>query len=228
MKRTLMIFAAMTPVVAITGAAADETQISVDQAKLRAAVPASELLGEDVYAESGEEIGNLQGIRVSRSAVDQVDSFVVETDRDTASRGEYFANEVYVQPASVDYDSGNDRLLVNESRLRASASSTGELDDERRGMEMTDIIGAEVNLADKDSFGTVEEVMISDDNSEIVAVVVDSLDGMDKHRRALPLEKAQVSDEPEVVNFSFTEAQVEQLPEFNLEEHEDNGWNMTD
>lgn len=255
MKHPFIMFAAITPLVAL----ANPQSPTIDAEKLRTATPASAMLDEDVYAQDGEEIGELDEILISRDGK-QVTNFVIETDTDvsldnTASRegdrgeegfeeaddelGEgadwtgnatqnVIANEVHVKPESVKYDSDNDRVVISERRLRSKTQATGEFNADTAGLKMDEIIGAEVNLSDEDSFGRVEDVMLSQDNTEVVAIVVDNWDGLNKHRRALPLDSARLSEEEEEVNFTLTQAQVEQMPEFNLDQYDDDGWDISD
>lgn len=90
------------------------------------------------------------------------------------------------------------------------------------------LIGMEVDLADQESFGSVEDILLSADNGDVVAYVVDSWDGLVKHRHALPAASAEfVRAEKEnairenygvvAVRFPYPAAQVKALEPFDLD-----------
>lgn len=130
--------------------------------------------------------------------------------------------EMRVQPRDVKYDPKQGRVTVDPRKLQASA------DDYSDGSEMRleEVVGMEVNLQDEDSFGRVEDVMLSKDNTEVVALVVDNWDGLEKHRRALPISQAQFNSEEDEITLSMNLADVENLPDFNLDKYTDEGWDL--
>lgn len=128
---------------------------------------------------------------------------------------------ITVQAESIRFDDANGEVTV----------TAREMDDQRVAgggdeVMVSELIGMDVNLADADSFGEVEEVMISDDGGEVVALVVDNWEGLDKQRRALPMEGVQFGEDS--LSYSLTKDEVTASPEFSLEERNDDGWNMGD
>lgn len=82
----------------------------------------------------------------------------------------------------------------------------------------SDVIGMEVNLADEESFGEVEEVLINSDTGNASAIVVDAWEGFDKQRYALPVNLESVNEEEETLTVQYSEEEVDQLEEY--ENHE--------
>lgn len=135
--------------------------------------------------------------------------------------------EMSVQPQDVKYDVKQGRVTVSMDKLQAA--DTEVYGSEASGeMRLSEVVGMEVNLQDEDSFGRVEDVMLSKDNTEVVALVVDNWDGFEKHRRALPIEQAEFNAEEEEITLSLSLADVEPLPEFNLDNYTEEGWDLAD
>lgn len=145
-----------------------------------------------------------------------------DVDRRIDWMGEEFTP---VKPDSIRYDDAEGELIVEASKLVEKAQQVGH---EPRGLRVSEIIGMEVNLSDEDSFGQVEDVMISEDGSEVVALVVDNWDGLEKNRRALPMDAARINYEDEEVTYMVSLERIEQLPEFNLDEFTEDGWQIFD
>lgn len=133
--------------------------------------------------------------------------------------------EMSVDPKDVKYDPNEGRVIVSMDKLKAADTRVYE-SGERGDMRLSEVVGMEVNLQDEDSFGRVEDVMLSEDNTEVVALVVDNWDGLEKNRRALPIDKAEFNAEEEEITLSLSLADVEPLPEFNLDNYTDEGWDL--
>lgn len=229
-----------------------QSQAKVDKQKLQQATPVTALLDEEVFSQQDEEIGNVEDVVISQDG--KVKNFIVDADLQnmnvsdsgqqdetesewqqaegtaerTADRAQTSLpeqGEMSVQPRDVKYDSKEGRVTISTEKLQAAQTDTSEsgASDELR---LSDVVGMEVNLQDDDSFGRVEDVMLSQDNSEVVALVVDNWDGLEKHRRALPIEQAQFNSEEEDITMSLSVADVEPLPDFNLDNYTDEGWDL--
>lgn len=227
-------------------------QLKVDKQKLQQATPVTALMDEEVFSEDGREIGNVDDVTISRDG--KVKNFVVDTDmqnmdasaldserdaqsefeqaEDTTERTAQSAEtslpgegKMSAQPQDVKYDPKQDRVTVSMNKLQAADTSEYDTESSEQ-MRLSDVVGMEVNLQDEDSFGRVEDVMLSKDNTEVVALVVDNWDGLEKHRRALPIEQAQFNAEEEEITLSLSLADVEPLPDFNLDNYTDEGWDL--
>lgn len=95
------------------------------------------------------------------------------------------------------------------------------------------VIGMEVHLADTESFGSVEDVMLAPNGEKIVAYIVDSWDGLEKQRHALPAARAKfMRAEKEnaireqfgkvAVRFPYSAEQVNGLESFDLDAYREN------
>lgn len=239
MKHIAMLLAAAVPL----AAAAANSEIHIDASKLRAAVSATALIDADVKAPGDREAGEIEDIVISRDG--KVQYVLLEIEDETAlgeaqpvrddnapgarvadrsdledmrKRGFEIDDEMRaVRPQDIQFNIDNDGPHLSAgAQLRAVAEDEENID----GMRLSEIIGMEVNLADDDSFGRVEDVMLSSDGAEVVALVVDNWDGLDKQRRALPFETAIVKYEEEEITFPYTEDQMQGVAEFSLDAHD--------
>lgn len=134
-----------------------------------------------------------------------------------------------VDPKSVTYNhQSNEATIDSQDVLTAQQVSDDQAAQSTDEIRVSDIMGMDVHLSDEESFGSVDDVMLSEDNSEIVAIVVNNWEGLSRERRALPLEGAQFNVEDDAVSFEYSSAEVQQLPEFNLDRYTDDGWDLTD
>lgn len=232
MKSIVMALAAAMPLALL----AADSEIHIDAAKLKAALPATELLDKDMKSANDREAGEIDDIVISRDG--KVQYVMLELDdpeasREASSRDEDRSNlddmrkrgfEIddemrAIRPNDIRFNSEREGLQIAAgAELHAVAADEENID----GMRLSGIIGMEVNLADEDSFGEVEDVMLSKDGSEVVALVVDNWDGLDKQRRALPFDNAIVKYEEDEITFPYTEAQVKDVAEFNLDAYREN------
>lgn len=147
-----------------------------------------------------------------------------ELDRAIVNRGEVEWGEdlVPLSPRDVRYDANADDIIVRDgaSRLRVPESRRADL------LSLDEIIGMEVNLADEDSFGGVEDVMLDSKQSKAVALVVDNWDGFDKQRRALPIDDAIIRTDEEEIVYPYTVDDLKSVAEFDLDGYSDDGWDM--
>lgn len=176
---------------------------------------------DPVPPEPAQEIGEL-GTEVD------VDGDVTangdELDHVVVNRGavEWGEDLVPISPRDMRYDTAGDDLIVRDG---ASPRRTPESRREDM-LSLDELIGMEVNLADEESFGSVEDVMLDSRQSKAVALVVDNWDGLDKQRRALPVDAAIIRYDEEEVVYPYTVEQIESVPEFDLDEYSDDGWEL--
>lgn len=107
----------------------------------------------------------------------------------------------------------------NEAGFRGESDGTGENTMAQANVSdeyvlASDMIGMEVNLAEDDSFGSVEEVLVT--NGEAKALVVDYWEGTDKHRIALPANLDAVNSETGELDLDWTVEEVRGLDEFEI------------
>lgn len=103
----------------------------------------------------------------------------------------------------------------NEDDTRSESEHTmprAEVSDEY--FLASNMIGMEVNLAEDDSFGSVEDVLVTD--GEAQALVVDYWEGSDKHRIALPVNLDALNSETGELDFDWTTEEVGQLEDFEI------------
>ena len=255
MKQSPLLFAALVPFAA-TANPGDAQSLQVDRQKLEGAVPVTVVLDEEVRAKDGRDLGDVEDILLTREG--QVEYIMIERDeintvdvdmdddddvieddtvtyRDTAdlnSEDGEWTDDTFtlIEPRNVQLNAGDNaiRIDLNDEPL-SSKPQRGEEDVESRDrMRASEVVGMEVNLADEDSFGRVEDVMLSKDGTEIVALVVDNWDGLDKQRRALPVEGAEFNYDDEEVTYRFDYDEVAQLPEFNLDQFDREGFFLDD
>lgn len=247
MNKVVMALAAAVPLAVV----AADSEIRIDAAKLRTAVPASALIDREVTVFGGREAGKVEDIVISRDG--SVRFFLLEVEDESAlsseqparggdeqfqdnepqtevaaagsadheelkARGFEVDDELRaVKPGDMSFtDEAGDLLLSDNAQLQPVADDAERID----GMLISEIIGMEVNMADEDSFGDVEDVMLSHDGLRVVAVVVDNWSGLNKERRALPFDNAIVSYEEEEITFPYTEEQMKGVPQFNLDAYD--------
>lgn len=83
----------------------------------------------------------------------------------------------------------------------------------------SELLGMEVNLDREESFGRVEDVLLSD-QGEAEAFVVDSWDLMDKQRHAIPADIGAVDAQLGAVNLGYTQEELSELEEFDFDDLE--------
>ncbi|MBW3567665.1 MAG: PRC-barrel domain-containing protein [Proteobacteria bacterium] len=246
MRRTPLIFAAMIPFVAVAGPGDKNKQAKVDLEKLRGAVPVTAVLGEEVRSENGQEVGEIQDIVLSRDG--KIEHVLIEADdaaMRTATTGErqtptqradasdralegdqqrtaWMGDSDLIQAKAKDVQFNADDSAVT---LKGQGQPASEQQDQSgQQLRASEIVGMEVNLSDEESFGDVEDVMIGGDGKEVVAIVVDNWDGLEKKRRAFPLENVEFDTEAGEINYQLTSQDVEGMDEFNLDRYENQEW----
>lgn len=134
-----------------------------------------------------------------------------------------------ISPESVSYDNKSKTAKVDEKKaMKAEQVSEDRAAQGRDSLRVSEVIGMEVHLQDEESFGSVEDVMLSKDNSEVVAIVVDNWDGLSKERRALPMKNAQIDAQNDELELQASLNDVKALPEFNLDRYTEDGWDLTE
>lgn len=106
---------------------------------------------------------------------------------------------VHIAPDQVRLDG---EFVSLDSDLQSAARDVGMNGGQQQEvLEAGDVIGMQVDLSDAESFGEVEEILLSEKGDKAVALVVDSWDGMNKERRALPVEFSSVDHEAETIRY---------------------------
>lgn len=250
MKRTPLLLVALVPFMAVA-AGSDSKSAQVDKQKLRNAVAATDLIGQDVNARNGEEFGEIETIIFKDDG--SIAYYEVEPDMDMYTDASVAADadaDLGADDAGfegdVDADLDADRVAADTSdviRIKPEKIKFGQdgevtLDaDPKSLMQMKseastssasgkqfkagDIIGMQVDLADEESFGEVEEILISEKGDKAVALVVDNWDGLDKERRALPVELKSVNEEEETIRYDLSKNQLGDESDFDLDEYTD-------
>lgn len=248
MRRAPLIYAAMIPFVAAASPGDKNKQAKVDQEKLRGAVPVTAVLGEEVRSENGQEVGEIQDIVVSKDG--KIEHVLIEAD-DAAMRTATVGDRESEQRASTtrawEDSQGESQQLITATgdaeliqakaedvKFNADDSAVtlrgkGQPASEQQAqsgqqLRASEIVGMEVNLSDEESFGDVEDVMVGGDGKEVVAIVVDNWDGLEKKRRAFPLENVQLDTEAGEIDFQLTSQDVEGMEEFSLDRYENQEW----
>lgn len=117
----------------------------------------------------------------------------------------------------VNYDRTREAVQLTADNVDFTrAAANGEVEPTSGFITASDVIGMEVSLADADSFGRVEDVLIADDGS-ISAFVVDSWDLADKERYALPADMNAVDNQRAEINFDYNESDVRDLEEYDFD-----------
>lgn len=133
------------------------------------------------------------------------------------------------------YDADRDAIMLetdeiefsDETRDRRVSARDGE-DAEWAGegvrfangeLMARSVLGMEVNLEDAESFGRVEDVLITDDG-EASAFVVDSWDLTDKQRHAIPADIDAVDPRAGAVRLSYSAEELDELEEFDFDDLE--------
>lgn len=139
----------------------------------------------------------------------------------------------------VTYDVGRDAVLLKSDAVHFESAAAFDADRNRgmaggerasdkrdasqRGDEVpaNTVLGMDVNLADEESFGRVEDVLVSD-NGEATAFVVDSWDLVDKQRFAIPADITTVNAEQNEINLDYSKDQLTNLEEFDFDDLDSN------
>lgn len=152
---------------------------------------------------------------------------------DESVEGELQMDLVAARPDQVDLQQReSDAVIVNPGPDGVSALAPR---DERRFAEReyvraSVIVGTDVNLVDEESFGSVEDILLSPAGDEIVAYVIDSWDGLDKRRHAVspthvsfvPADRdAAIREDFGItgVKVDLAREQIEALPEVDLDRY---------
>lgn len=139
----------------------------------------------------------------------------------------------------ITYDAGRDAVMLKSDQVQFESAAafsenpeSGMTADEHaadthaaseRGDQVpaNTVLGMDVNLADEDSFGRVEDVLVSDDG-EATAFVVDSWDLADKQRFAIPADITTVDAEQDEINLDYSKDELTNLEEFDFDDLESN------
>jgi sporulation protein YlmC with PRC-barrel domain len=176
---------------------------------------------EDVTSEEEDAATDVDDSAVSDTgaadAADERDGMGLDPDRaGTAEIGDEFAT-VDWSSVSWDEESGVVQLSGDSASLQAVQydQTAASPPDEIRASEL---VGMEVNLADEESFGEVEDVLIDMEQGRASAIVVDSMEFFDKERYALPVDLNAINTEDEELTLQYTQQQIEDMEEFDMDE----------
>lgn len=109
---------------------------------------------------------------------------------------------------------------------RVGASDDDRAEQTAQGVRLADgdvtarsLLGMDVNLENEESFGRIEDVLITDDG-EASAFVVDSWDLVDKQRYAIPADISAVDTRTGEVRLGYSEDEMDELEEFDFDDLE--------
>lgn len=177
-------------------------------------------LEESLDAQQGEPAA----VDDSMGGVAGEDSRLGETTQDTTGSEGYGADQ---ELAEIEFRNATfqpEQSVVQidmDSREVQQAPRRGDDEEQmtRSEIKASKLIGMEVDLADKESFGEVEDVLISRNDGKPTAFVVDSMDFLNKETYALPAKVEAVNQEENVVSYDdVSEQQVEQMGEYEADE----------
>lgn len=118
---------------------------------------------------------------------------------------------------SVDSQAEVANLAGGEASLQTIQYDQTEPLPDSGEVRASNLVGMEVNLANEESFGEVEDVLIDAKTGKASAIVVDSMEFFDKERFALPASLDSMNAQEEVLTVQYTKEQVEQMEEFDME-----------
>lgn len=248
--KSLMLYIAALPLAAL--AAGQETG-------LENAVAITDILDAKVLTTDGRELGKVGDVvfggdgKVREYLVD-VHDLQEEYNRGVTSFGDdvadYGESPVYegdsreselelefvaAAPDQLELDGTTLKVNTRRSPIAAMPQKDGDVSRPGSGIYARDVIGMTVDLADAESFGSVEEVLLDAEGKQVLAYVVDNWDGLTKYRRALradaadfrPEEQKPLHETQEVqsIVFDITEEEISAMPEFDLDTVREKKWN---
>lgn len=256
MKRTPLLFAAFIPFAA--AAAGQDSGGQFDYSELRDDLQVTSLLGTNVQANDGSDIGSISDViidanggasviiqREGEFALDDVNlgegaDTAAETDPsaemaadmedtgadqgldpDRAGSMEPGDEFVKVDWRQIQYARGDEFASLKggiEAAEPVAYEQTAELNTQDSAARASMLIGMEVNLADEDSFGEVEDVMLDPTTGKASALVIDSMEFFDKERYAVPIDLGNLNPGEEELTLQYTQEELEQMGEFEMEE----------
>lgn len=251
MKRTPLLFAALTPfAVAAGGGDTSARSAAVDKQKLQDSISISKITEMNVTAQDGRIIGEIEDIvldtdgRVAGVVVDR--EIEIESDLqygDQREPGEELAeadatgstttvdahegagdegdaSHATLDWSQVSYDRSADAVLLTGT---ATTMSTVGHDPESTSapsgrLHASELIGMDVNLADGDGYGEVEDVLVDPQSGHAVALVVDAGGIFDSRTIAVPVELDNVDPDEEEVTLQRTREEMETVEEVDLDD----------
>lgn len=247
MKKLVSLMVLMVPLLATA-------EITVDKNALENSVAMTSILDGQVRLADGRELGKIKDALLEDEQ--HVEQFLLDIDvSDEYNRGvASFPDDVADYGEAPLYEGkSTDRSLELEyvalppEHMRYNPSTHAvEFDlDSKNIPELprsdgpvinspqpyaSQLIGLEVRLADEESFGSVEDIMLAEDGGGVLAYVVDSWDLLIKRRHALPADAARFiraeKDNAirenygiEAIQFPYSSRQLEELQQFDLDAH---------
>lgn len=273
MKQISLLFAAVVPFAAV---AAGSQSATVDQQQLENAIPATQLIGQNVQTSDGREFGEIQAIAFKKdgsvayyeiepdmelygqassdagsSRANDADSMSasasasagseqvgvdagtadvdadvdVDADSETVSGESMDArsdddNSIRVKAENITIEQGGEMVSVSMDRQSLAQQSSSSMSDSESAITSDELIGMEVDLADEESFGAVEDVMLNEQGDKAVALVVDNWDGANKERRAMKVELESANTD-EVIRYDVSSDQLGEDGNFDLDRYTD-------
>lgn len=146
-------------------------------------------------------------------------SMTADLDRaDTMEVSDEFAQ---LKWSDVNYNAEDEVLRVSAdalSGMQAVQYDQSSAQTLQGTVRASKLVGLEVNLADEESFGEIEDVMIDPVSGKASALVVDSMKFFDKERYALPVALQGLDRDAESLTLQVTQQQVEDMGEFQMDE----------
>lgn len=250
MKRTPLLFAALTPfAVAAGGGDPSAGSASVDKQKLQDSVSVSKITEMNVTGQDGRIIGEIEDVvldtdgRVAGLVVDreiEIESDLqygdqresgediaqadVTDDTTTVDAHEGAGDEADGAHATLDwsqvsYDRNADAVLLTGTDT--TMSTIGHHPESASApsgrLHASELIGMDVNLADGDGYGEVEDVLVDPQSGHAVALVVDAGGVFDSRTIAVPVELDNVDPDEEEVTLQRTREEMDTVEEVDLE-----------
>ncbi|HEX6928954.1 MAG TPA: PRC-barrel domain-containing protein [Gammaproteobacteria bacterium] len=208
------------PLLAVSAVAAGDAgstandNIVVDSEQLHDAVPATEIIGKDVLMRDGRDVGDVEDVIIAKDG--SVKSLLVSRD-DGAAGGA--GDDVQLEWNNVSYNRQQQvvRLDDSASGLQAAQRGGARAPGEDGDLRVSELVGMDVNLSDKQLYGEVHDVLIDTDQGNAAAIVVDSGGFFTNETRALPVTLDAVDPGKEQLDLEYTEQQVESAEELDLE-----------
>lgn len=262
MKHKPLLLAAIVPFMAVAAGSGSQSA-SVDQQQLKNAIPATDLIGQNIQTSDGRDFGEIETIAFKDDG--SVAYYEVEPDMEmyssasaedgeasgsAAAGGAGVSGSVSAEVdtdeedfAEMDVDYDNDaaiQLKPDQIRIeqrgekvslavdnaaamkqRETTTSSTASGSAESPLEADEVIGMEVDLSDEESFGEVEDIMLSEKGDKAVALVIDNWDGANKERRAMPVELKSVDREREVIRYNVSKDQLDEDGNFDLDKYSD-------
>lgn len=170
--------------------------------------------GEADYVEARERGTDMAAVRAERrERTNRADNEMNVTEDSGGSDGRL----AKLQWSEINYNAEEQVLRMSVDALQAVQFDPSDAQPAQGEVRASQLVGLEVNLADEESFGEVEDVMIDPGSGKASALVVDSMEFFDKERYALPVELEGLDRDEESLTLQMTQQEVEEIGEFEMD-----------